>query len=139
MLAVKTCAECLSCCPLNNHRACLGAIHSYLQALSTTHPAILQPQEISAALQPAGFPAAAASVDTMSVGQLAAAAPALLSLVSKAAVLLVMHVLSDLIVADPAVRDNIINSEGGCTGLCRGVAPSVQAVAGNLHCRVRAG
>lgn len=84
----------LSCClPLLACRANLGSIASYLQSTSQQYPGIINSSELLQAT--ASLPDS--STQGCTVAQLAAAAPLLLALVSKAALLLVLSVLSELL------------------------------------------
>jgi hypothetical protein len=98
------------------YRQSLDAIHKYLEALSTTNPALLPPNDLAAALQSArvagGVGGSNVAVYDFNSPQLAAAAPPLPRLVGKSIVLLVMSVLTNLLVADPAVRSIIMNDPG---------------------------
>uniref|UniRef100_A0A383WL31 P-loop containing nucleoside triphosphate hydrolase protein n=1 Tax=Tetradesmus obliquus TaxID=3088 RepID=A0A383WL31_TETOB len=74
-------------------RANLGSIVSYLQSTSKQYPGIISSSE----LQQATADMSDSSTQGCTVAQLAAAAPLLLALVSRAALLLVLSVLSELL------------------------------------------
>lgn len=90
-------------------RGCLGSIHTYLQELSARRPAVLTHSDLAAALQPAD---SAGNFYAMSAGELSAVAPLLLGLVGKSSVLLVITLLTELLVTDARVRQDILNGPG---------------------------
>jgi hypothetical protein len=90
-------------------RGCLGSIHTYLQELSARRPTVLTHGDLAAALQPAD---SAGDFYAMSAGELSAVAPLLLGLVGKSSVLLVITLLTELLVADARVRQQILSDPG---------------------------
>jgi hypothetical protein len=87
-------ATAVCCCSLLTCRDNLKTIAAHMHSTSQQHPGIFSSTELQQAT--AAMPAAN-SGEEWSAEQLAAAAPVLLSLVSKSAVLLVLSVLSELL------------------------------------------
>jgi hypothetical protein len=89
---------------------------TYMQTISQQHPGIISNNSLLQAT--AGTPPNS-SVRDWSTVQLAAAAPALLALASKSAVLLVLSVLSELLMhGQPQQQQLLLHDAGGC-GLMR--------------------